>query len=77
MLVSWWKAGRNRATGLFKPHPPIRRPVSAGFHYLRKAAELQKSRIATVFGQIVRNQGLDPSILDTKNQKVCQRGKTK
>ncbi|CAM9934621.1 unnamed protein product, partial [Ectocarpus sp. 8 AP-2014] len=43
--------------------------VAEGFYYLREAVELQRSRIATVFEQIVRNQGLDPSILETKNRK--------
>ncbi|CAM9911034.1 unnamed protein product, partial [Ectocarpus sp. 13 AM-2016] len=43
--------------------------VAEGFRFLREAAELQKSRIATVFEQVVRNQGLDPSILETKNRK--------
>lgn len=55
------------------PPPPMHLPVLAGFRYLREAAELQKSRIATVFEQIVRNQGLDPSILETKNRKVCRK----
>lgn len=46
------------------------RPGTSGFQYLRTAADVQGSRIASVFGDIVREQGLDPSILETNAQQV-------
>ncbi|CAM9525505.1 unnamed protein product [Scytosiphon promiscuus] len=42
--------------------------VKEGFGYLETAAELQKARISHVFKNIVRDEGLDPSVLETKNQ---------
>ena len=39
---------------------------AAGFHYLRKAVEVQSDMIVDVFGDVAKAQGLDPSILDVK-----------
>ncbi|CAM9653671.1 unnamed protein product, partial [Laminaria digitata] len=42
--------------------------VAEGFRYLRAAADIQRSRIATLFESIVSEKGLDPSILETTSE---------
>lgn len=50
--------------------PPPRMRILAGFHYLRTAADVQKSRIDYLFGDIVRDRGLDPAVLDFNSEKA-------